>query len=309
MKKYVRLALGEKAKYAEECRKNNFVGVDFLGNTDLSKDNSENWREFNKKYIPVWMESNPGRSKVAAGLACGMLWTAAKGLSIGDIVLCPTGSSTYYVGEITSGYIYAPGQILPHRREVKWYTGTVSREDMSDALKNSAGSIGTISDLTKYSGEIEILTGGQKPARLICEDKDVENPLMFGLETHLEDFLVENWKNTELGKNYDLYEEEGEIVGKQYRTDCGEIDILAISKDKKIILVIELKRGRASDRVVGQIQRYMGYVKEVLLEPGQNVKGIIIALEDDSNIKYALSVTNNIEFYRYSVSFSLFKAK
>jgi RecB family endonuclease NucS len=43
------------------------------------------------------------------------------------------------------------------------------------------------------------------------------------------------------------------------------MDILAISKDRSRLLVIELKRGRASDAVVGQIQRYMGFVHEALL--------------------------------------------
>jgi restriction system protein len=52
----------------------------------------------------------------------------------------------------------------------------------------------------------------------------------------------------------------------------------------------------------------MGYVKEELAEVNQTVKGVIIALEDDLRIKRALSVTNNIEFYRYQVSFKLFKS-
>lgn len=51
----------------------------------------------------------------------------------------------------------------------------------------------------------------------------------------------------------------------------------------------------------------MGHVKEELAEDGQVVKGVIIALEDDLRIKRALSVTNNIEFYRDNVSFSLVK--
>lgn len=71
--------------------------------------------------------------------------------------------------------------------------------------------------------------------------------------------------------------------------------------------MVELKKGRVSDNVVGQIQRYMGYVKEELAEENQQVKGIIIALDDDIRIKRALAVTNNIEFYRYQVSFKLFK--
>jgi restriction system protein len=71
--------------------------------------------------------------------------------------------------------------------------------------------------------------------------------------------------------------------------------------------VVELKKGRVSDNVVGQIQRYMGYVKDELAEVDQVVKGVIIGLEDDLKIRRALSVTNNIEFYRYRVSFNLFK--
>ena len=97
------------------------------------------------------------------------------------------------------------------------------------------------------------------------------------------------------------------MVGQQYPSDTGPIDILAISKDKKTLLVVELKRGRASDRVVGQIQRYMGYVKDELAEADQQVKGVIIALEDDLRIRRALSVAQNIEFYRYQLSFKLLK--
>jgi RecB family endonuclease NucS len=45
--------------------------------------------------------------------------------------------------------------------------------------------------------------------------------------------------------------------------------------------VVELKRGRASDVVVGQALRYMGFVKEQLAEDDQTVEGAIIALDDD----------------------------
>ncbi len=74
---------------------------------------------------------------------------------------------------------------------------------------------------------------------------------------------------------------------------------------KSTLLVVELKKGRVSDNVVGQIQRYMGFVKEERAEPNQIVKGVIIGLEDDLRVRRALSVTNNIEYYRYEVSFKL----
>jgi RecB family endonuclease NucS len=72
------------------------------------------------------------------------------------------------------------------------------------------------------------------------------------LEEHLEDFLVENWAQTDFGKEYEIFEEDGEKVGQQYPTDTGLVDILAIRKDGKELLVLELKKGRASDAVVGQ---------------------------------------------------------
>lgn len=71
-------------------------------------------------------------------------------------------------------------------------------------------------------------------------------------------------------------------------------------------LVTKLKKGRASDNVVSQILRYMGYVQE-LAEAGQKVKSVIIALEDDNWIRRALSMTPDIDFYRYEVTFRLFK--
>ena len=51
----------------------------------------------------------------------------------------------------------------------------------------------------------------------------------------------------------------------------------------------------------------MGYMKDELAEAGQKVNGVIIALEDDLRLRRALSVTQNITFYRYIVSFKLFK--
>jgi len=307
MRSYYRIMLGAKSIHADECFKGNFIGADFTIKEDLSKNLPDNWRDFNKHFIPVFLNNLPQKSKVSAGLSCGALWTVSKGINVGDIVLCPNGLGSYYVGEVLDTYSYHPGQILPHRRTVKWYPNLVDRSSMSDQLKNSTGSIGTVSDISKYAEEIERLIAGNRPPTLISTDQTVEDPAIFALEKHLEDFLVQNWKQTELGKTFDIYEEDGELVGQQYQSDTGPIDILAISKDKKELLVVELKKGRVSDSVVGQVQRYMGYVQEELAEEGQKVKGVIIGLEDDIKIRRALSVAPNIEFFKYLVSFKLFK--
>src|SRR5690348_16451668 len=101
MRSYYRVMLGSKSKFAEECHKGNFIGADFRIHQDLTPDLYENWREFNKKFIPIWLSIHPDKSKVSAGLSCGALWTVAKGIQKGDIVLCPNGSGAYYIGEVT----------------------------------------------------------------------------------------------------------------------------------------------------------------------------------------------------------------
>jgi restriction system protein len=299
--------LGPKSIYAEDCHKGNFIGVDYGIDEDLTPHLPDNWKAFNEKYIPVYLEKHPEKTKVAAGLSCGQLWTICKGAKTGDIIICPDGSGSYYTGEITSNYYFEKDKILPHRRNIKWYSGKIDRTNMSMELKNSTGSIGTVSDITKYSKEIEKFIYEDSLPKIIVADETIEDPSTFAMEKHLQDFLIENWTQTELGKDYDIFTEDGEMIGKQYNTEIGIIDILGISKDKKTLLVVELKKGRASDAVVGQIQRYMGFIKEELAELNQDVKGIIIALDDDKKIKYALSVARNIEFYRYKIDFKLFK--
>ena len=293
--------LGKKSSHADECFAGNFIGADFGFAGDLTGQLPDENRPFNKTFVPVYLDKHPGKSKVVAGLACGALWTVAKGIQIGDLVLCPTGSGQYKIGKVTSDYKYQAG-ILPHRRSVVWLDKTISRAEMSEPLRNSTGSIGTISDISKHAVEITQLLGGISAPQLVANDVSIEDPMAFALEEHLEDFLIKNWQQTELGKEYEIFEDDGEKVGQQYKVDTGNIDILAISKDKKKLLVVELKKGRASDVVVGQVLRYMGYVQEELAETDQTTHGVIIALENDQKIRRALSMVNNISFFRYQVN-------
>ena len=308
---YLRVVLGKQHMFFNNCFEGGYIGVDFSMDIDFSNDLPDNWRKFNKKYIPEYLDRHPGASKIKAGLACGAIHTLAKFLAQGDIILSPDGQGNYHLGEISGDYFYVEGDaqhFLRHRRSVNWLNKTIKREDMSDPLKNSSGSISTICNLTQYSEEIRKLMGDNESSPVVSNDSDIENPSEFVLEEHLEDFLVKNWSQTDLSEKYDIFEDD-EFTGRQYQTDTGPIDILAISKDRKELLVIELKKGRASDRVIGQIQRYMGYIKDEIAEDDQEVKGIIIAFEDDQRIRRALSVTNNIEFYRYRINFNLKKVE
>lgn len=307
MKNYHRVMLGQKSVHAEECFAGNFIGADFGIHQDLSQQLPEEWRVFNKAFIPVYLGLHPEKSKIGAGLACGALWTVSKGIQKGDVVLCPDGLGKYRVGEVSGGYYYEAGNILPHRRPVIWLNLAIDRAAMSEGLRNSTGSIGTVSNISVHREELEKFLGGASAPKLISTDATVEDASSFALESHLEEFLVKNWPNTDLGKDYDIYEEDGEKA-QQYQTDTGPLDILAISKDRKRLLVVELKKGRASDAVVGQTLRYMSYVQDELAEDDQTVLGAIIAHEDDTRIRRALAMTPNICFYRYQVSFKLVKA-
>ena len=307
MKSYFRVMLGVKSSFAAESLREGFIGTDFGISEDLSANLPDSWREFNKKYIPIFLKAHPEKTKIGAGLACGALWTVSKGIKRGDIVLSPDGNGNYLVGEVLGDYFYAATGVLPHRRKVEWRTQLIPRSAMSEPLQNSTGSIGTVSDVTKHGQEIEGLISGSGVVvpRIIASDPDIEDPSAFALEEHLESFLVKNWDKTPLAKNFAIFEEEGEQVGQQYSTDAGIIDVLAVSHDRTRILIIELKRGRVSDVVVGQVLRYMGYVREQIAEPHQTVEGVIIGLEDDQKLKWAISSVPSISFYRYKIDFKL----
>ena len=308
MKSYYRIMLGRKSSNSEKAYKESFIGVNYGFDIDFTGKLPEVWREFNKEFIPVYLKKHPQKTKIAAGLACGFTYTVAKGIRKGDIVLCPNGSGSYYVGEVNGDYEYHEGEVLPHRRSVQWYPNFIERAQMSPELQGSTRSTGTAINITKYSEEIELLISGNRPPSIVATDESIEDPSVFALEKHLEDFLEKNWDQTSLGKKYDIVEEEGELVGQQYPTDTGPMDILAVSKNQKELLVIELKKGRASSAVVGQIQTYMGFAKDELAEKDQKVKGIIIALEDDARLRRALSVAQDIEFYTYKINFKLSKS-
>lgn len=305
MRRIFRVMSGRGSFFAAEAREKGVIGVDWFPGENLSDRLPEKWREFNASFIPLYMKENPEKSKIAAGLSCGFTWTVAKGIKIGDLVLTPNGKGQYFVGEVTSEYIYAPGENLPHRRNVSWYPDVIDRASMTQELRFSAGSIGTVSELTRYAAELESLISSPPAVNPFVDPEVIDDEVSFALEAQLQQFLVANWEGTELGKKYDIYTDEGARVGVEYPTDTGRIDILAVSKDGRELLVVELKRGRVSDKVVGQIQRYMGFVVEELAGEGQSVRGAIIGFEDDANLRRALVVAPNISFFRYEVKFRL----
>lgn len=104
------------------------------------------------------------------------------------------------------------------------------------------------------------------------------------LEKQLEDFVASNLSLIEPGLV--LFVDEDNRQGKQYPTDVGVIDLLCRRSDGSL-LVIELKRGKSSDVVVGQISRYIGWVK-VHMAKGAAISGLILTHDKDESLKYAV---------------------
>ncbi len=131
----------------------------------------------------------------------------------------------------------------------------------------------------------------------------------FGLEKYLEDFLVTNWENCGLYPEWELYEDDDEVVGRQYVTgEVGTIDLLARRREgeeRTDWLVIELKRGRSGDAAVGQVMRYIGWVRRNLVEGDEDVRGLIITQEADISLRYAVSELPHVDLKTYSVRFTL----
>jgi len=133
-----------------------------------------------------------------------------------------------------------------------------------------------------------------------------QNQQGFGLERHLHEFLRDNWEHLELGREWPLYQEPGdEEAGYEYPCDVGRIDLLAKHKTGRRWLVVELKRNQTSDQTVGQLLRYIGWVKRHLAEAGDEVHGMIICREADDALRYALSAVSNVELRLYEVEFHL----
>jgi len=127
----------------------------------------------------------------------------------------------------------------------------------------------------------------------------------FASERDLQNYLVKDLGGR-LEKGLKVYEEDGVSLGYEYQAGTRRIDILAVDSDDNLV-VIELKVGRGHEKVVGQIQYYLGWIESNLAKDNQKVRGIIIAKEITNEIKLACSRDAAISLYDYSMQFSLQK--
>ena len=158
---------------------------------------------------------------------------------------------------------------------------------------------------SKISERDYMIIMGLQPDTFSVQTEPQEE-MEFALEKYLEDFIWDNWDKIDFGEKLKKFVDEDGNEGKQYYTeDAGYIDILA--KDSKgNFVVFELKKGRKNDEVIGQILRYVGWVRKNLVKNSKDVRGVIIVGQKDKKLEMALSeIQNKVSVKLYKISFKL----
>jgi len=120
-------------------------------------------------------------------------------------------------------------------------------------------------------------------------------------ERAVEEMLVGRWKDTPFcadGFPPDL-------VRRQVPTDANTLDVLA-AQPSGGLLVIELKYDNPSDRVVGQLSRYMGWA-ESTYQPGNpsRVRGVVLTNQVTERLRYAVRGHDRAELWTYDEALQL----
>lgn len=131
-------------------------------------------------------------------------------------------------------------------------------------------------------------------------EEAVEEAQSFAAETDLRDFLAMNPDCIERGLS--VYSEGGRS-GVEYAIDAGRIDILAIDKEQRLV-VIELKVGRGRNKTIGQLLYYMGWVDQNLAK-GIPCRGIIVAKEISDDLITAVRRVPDVSLCRYKLSVTI----
>lgn len=144
------------------------------------------------------------------------------------------------------------------------------------------------------------------PIAPVEEGSDDEDESLISLEADIENALVSNLVQLEPGLS--LYQ-ENDKTGQQYQISFdvdgkkkGRIDILAVDGGGDFV-VIEIKAGEADRDVCGQIQGYMGWVKQHMAK-NQTVRGIVVANNFTVRAVYAAKVVPYLCLKRCQINFT-----
>ena len=129
------------------------------------------------------------------------------------------------------------------------------------------------------------------------EEED-QTDLLVGVEAQLRDYLAKNLHKVETGLSFWL----DNPPSVEFAIEGRRIDILA--KDKEgLAVVIELKKHKAYDRVVGQGLLYQALVSARFKQP--KVRVILVANEISRELRLACSRQQDFNLFEYELTMQL----
>lgn len=283
--------------------KNNVIAIGWGKLGDISS--------FTEEQLKVKIEqSYPEYKQGQKTWSFNSLWNFWHNIQIDDIVIARKGRKRIAaIGKVTKTAFYNE-KMGKDRMPVYLenpYPYFISVEWMNDkkdiGFEKQVFAMQTIYEIPESKYEM-LLKGNDPEVGTEVPDHEIINKTEFYMEKYLEEFIVSNFK-TIFPKNLKLYVDEEGNVSNQYMTEIGRIDILAQDTNTNSFLVIELKKGKESDAVVGQTLRYMGWVKENLALNNEDVKGLIICKGADQKLKYAVNMIKDISIKYYNIDFKL----
>lgn len=224
--------------------------------------------------------------------------------------------------DMTASMALQPGQSFTREQAVQWFAehypnvkqGTVAAHlirlstNVMTRLQYNTRTDGSDDLLFKIdSTHFRLYEPGRDPTPIsaltpiVDEAPEVTTPegsSEFAYEHDLRDYLAKNLHI--IDPSLKLYLDDG-ITGVEFPVGGRYIDILATDGAGDYV-VIELKVSKGYDRVVGQLLRYTSWIKKNHAEPGQKVRGIIIAKQISEDLRLACSELPNISLYEYSLS-------
>ncbi|MEK7764100.1 MAG: endonuclease NucS domain-containing protein [Nitrospirota bacterium] len=127
-------------------------------------------------------------------------------------------------------------------------------------------------------------------------DSEDDTEQSFAFESDLRDYLANNLATLEPGLKL---HHEGDRSGVEYPIDDGRIDILALDKNNRPV-VIELKLSRGRNKTIGQLSYYMGWVDEHF---GKGpCRGMIVSRDISEDLVVAARRVPDVSLFRYRLS-------
>ena len=103
----------------------------------------------------------------------------------------------------------------------------------------------------------------------------------------------------------DLIQDGFQPIKSQKKVITGKIDIFGKDKENKFV-VVEIKKCVTGARVMSQIARYMGAIKEEMNLQNEDLYGIIFCQKATMNLKYALKIVSTIRVIEFDPTRELF---